>query len=76
MAVAIKGAAIIGEHQGAYTNQIVYRRRCEACGYLAPTPPIVVSCLPHGTAMHGCYHANSFVCPFCGNLQVVELEGG
>jgi len=76
VAVAIKGAVITGEHQGAYTHQIVYRRRCDACGYVPSAPPTVVSCLPGGTAMHGRYHADSFVCPFCGDLQVVELQGG
>ena len=76
MAVAIKGALIDREHDGPYTNQIIYRRRCDACGYVPTTPPIAVSCLPAGAVMYGHYHADSFVCPFCGNLQVVELRGG
>ena len=38
MAVAIQGAMLIREYQQAYTDNIVYRRRCDNCGYLAPTP--------------------------------------
>ena len=77
MAVAIKGAMIAREVEGPYTNQILYRRRCEACGYVASSsPPIEVKCLAYDTVMHGCYHAESFACPFCDNLQAVEIQGG
>jgi hypothetical protein len=31
--------------------------------------------LPYGTVAHGTYHAESFVCPFCENFQVVEIQG-
>jgi hypothetical protein len=74
-AVAIAGAIIVGEHEGPFTNLVTYRRRCEACEYLACVPPITVSCLPYQTAMHGCYHQESFVCSFCGNRQEVKIEG-
>ena len=76
MAVAIRGAVIVREYKGAYTNLVTYKRRCDACGYVPSVPPIIVSILPYGTGSHGVYHARSFVCPFCGNLQAVELEGG
>jgi hypothetical protein len=76
MAIAIEGAQIVREYKGAYTNNIVYRRRCDNCGYLPPQPPISVSCLPYQTQMYGCYHAESFICSFCGNHQRVRIQGG
>ncbi len=76
MAVAISGAVIVSEYEGPYTNQIIYRQRCDNCGYLAPKPHISVSCLPYGTVMYGCYHKDSFVGSFCGNHQVVRIQGG
>ena len=75
MAIAIEGAIIVRDHEGPYTNQITYRRRCDACEYVDSAPPITVRCLPYDTVMHGCYHADSFVCPFCGNRQAVKIEG-
>ena len=75
MAVAIEGAVILKEYEGPYTNQILYRQRCDTCGYISPGPPITVSCLPYGTLMHGYYHAESFVCSFCGNRQEVQIQG-
>ncbi len=76
MAVAISGAVIAKEWQGAYTNTLVYRQRCDVCGRLAPNLPISVSCLPYQGVVHGCYHKESFVCTFCGNRQAVLIEGG
>ena len=76
MAVAISGAMIVREREGAYTNLVAYKRQCDACGYVPPGPPITVSILPYGTVAHGAYHAEGFVCPFCGNRQAVELKGG
>ena len=76
MAVALSGAMIIREWEGAYTNTIVYRQRCDNCGRLAPKHPISVQCLSYQTVMHGCYHEESFVCPFCGNPRAVRIEGG
>ena len=75
MARAISGATIVREWVGPYTNTLLYRRRCEACGRIPTTPPIDVRCLPGQTVMHGCYHEEGFVCPFCGHRQVVEIEG-
>jgi hypothetical protein len=76
MAVALSGAMIIREWEGAYTNTVVYRQRCDTCGRLPPTPPISVQCLPYQTEMHGCYHEESFVCSFCGKRQAVRIQGG
>jgi hypothetical protein len=28
-----------------------------------------------GTEAYGTYHKESFVCPFCGSRQVVQLQG-
>jgi len=75
MATVISGATILREWEGPYTNTLVYKQRCDACGRLAPNPPISVRCLPYQTAMHGCYHEESFVCAFCGNRQAVKIEG-
>ena len=74
-AVAIAGAVIVGEYEGPYTNLVNYRRRCDACEYIAPGSPVVVSCVPYDTVMHGCYHQETFVCSFCGNRQEVKIEG-
>ena len=75
MATVISGATILREWEGPYTNTLVYKQRCDACGRLAPNLPISVRCLPYQTAMHGCYHEESFVCAFCGNRQAVKIEG-
>lgn len=73
--MAIRGAQIVRVYEGPFVNVITYRRRCDNCGYVPPGPPISVSILPYGTAAHGTYHTASFVCPFCENRQVVELQG-
>ena len=74
-AEAIEGATIVKEYQGAVTNVLVYKQRCEACGYIPPGPPIRALCLPGGTVMYGFYHAERFVCPFCGIRQEVRIQG-
>ncbi len=76
MAIAVSGAVIVREYEGPYTNTVTYKQRCDNCGYFAPKPSISVSCLPYGTVMYGCYHRDSFVCSFCGNRQVVRIQGG
>ena len=75
VAVAARGAEILRVYEGPYTNQVTYRQRCDTCGYLPPNPPITVSILPYGTVAHGTYHAQSFVCIFCGHRQTVEIQG-
>ena len=75
MVTAIRGATILSECEGAYTCRAIYKRRCDSCEYLPPTPPISVSLPVGGTVAYGTSHAESFVCPFCENRQVVELRG-
>jgi len=75
MTVAISGATIVREYEGPYMAQVTYRRRCDACGYVPPSPPISVSLLLGGTVAHGTRHAEGFVCPFCENRQVVQIQG-
>ena len=45
-------------------------------GLMRQLGAISVSCLPYQAEMYGCYHAESFVCQFCGNHQVVKIQGG
>ncbi len=75
MAAAIRGATIISEYEGSHMTLVTYRRRCDACGYIPPSPPISVSISPGSTVTHGTYHAESFVCPFCEKRQIVEIQG-
>jgi hypothetical protein len=75
MVIAIRGATVLSEYEGAYTCGATYKRRCEGCGYTPPTPPICVSLPVGGTVAYGTYHKESFVCPFCGSRQVVQLQG-
>jgi ribosomal protein L37E len=75
MAVVISGAEIIREYEGAYTNYVTYRRQCEACGYVPPTPPITAAYWSAGEVLYGTYHKGIFVCSFCGHLQKVEIQG-
>jgi len=75
MAVAIEGAVIVRDYEGATTDHIVYKQRCDACVYITTKPPIVIFCMPGSTKMYGCYHTERFVCPFCGNRQKVRLQG-
>ena len=75
MGIAIEGAVIVGECQRASTNQIVYRRRCDICGYVAPYPLVMVSTLRYPDRLYGRYHAESFACSFCGKYQAVKIRG-
>ena len=75
MAVAIRGAEIVKDYEGSHTSLVTYRKRCDICGYVSPEPPIAVSVLLNSTEVYGAYHAESFVCPFCENHQVVEIQG-
>ena len=74
MALALKGAVIVREYEGPNTHQITYRQRCDVCGYVAPKPPITVTCLPESILMYRCGHIESFVCPFCRSHQVVDIQ--
>ncbi len=75
MAIAIKGAHIVREYEGPYTNQITYRRRCDTCGYYRASPLITVRCVPYETVVDGRGHAKSYICSFCGFRQEVQIEG-
>ena len=71
MAVAIEGATIVREHQGIYDNVLVYKQRCAACGYRAPTNSFAVAQLPYAT-----YDCQGFACPSCVNHQEVRVRLG
>jgi predicted RNA-binding Zn-ribbon protein involved in translation (DUF1610 family) len=71
LAVAIEGATVVREHQGIYCNVLVYKQRCDACGYGAPTNSFAVAPLPHDT-----YDIGSFPCPCCDNHQAVRVRLG
>ena len=71
MAVAIEGATVVGEHQGLYYNVLVYKKRCDACGYGAPNNSFAVAPLPHDT-----YDIGGFPCPCCDNHQAVRVRLG
>jgi hypothetical protein len=71
LAVAIEGATVVREHQGIYYNVLVYRQRCDACGYGAPTNSFAVASLPHDT-----YDIGGFPCPCCDNHQAVRVRLG
>ena len=71
MAVAIEGASIVREHQGFCANVLVYKQRCDACGYCAPTNSFAVAPLPYDA-----YDIRGFACPSCGNHQAVRVRLG
>lgn len=69
LAVAVQGAVIVREHQGFIANVLVYKQRCDACGYLAPTNSFAVVMLPANT-----YDTQGFACPCCTNYQPVRIQ--
>jgi hypothetical protein len=69
LAVVIEGASIVGEYQGVCANVLVYKQRCDACGYLALTNSVVVTILPYGA-----YDTQGFPCPSCANYQAVRIR--
>ena len=71
MAVAIEGATVVREHQGIYYNVLVYKQRCDACGYCAPTNSFAVAQLTYGT-----YDTRGFACSSCDNHQAVRVRLG
>ena len=75
MVIANSGAEIVREYEGPYASTVLYKQRCDSCGYVSPDPPVSVQILHGSTTAYGIYHAESFVCPFCENHQVVEIEG-
>ena len=71
MAVATVGATIVREHQGFYYNVLVYKQRCDACGYCAPTNSFAVAPSPWDA-----YDIRGFPCPSCDNHQAVRVRLG
>jgi hypothetical protein len=77
MTIAISGAVIIREGRGgAYTNEVLYRRRCDNCRSFALYPPIssIRMLLDGPSGVYGTYHLERFDCLFCGNRQIVKLN--
>ena len=71
MAVVIEGATIVREHQGIYYNVLVYKQRCDTCGYGAPTNSFAVAPLSCDT-----YDIRGFAYPSCDNHQAVRVRLG
>ena len=69
MAEVIEGASLVREFQGAYSNVINYKQRCEACEYLAPNNSFAFSMLPYDS-----YDIEGFVCPCCASYQAVRIR--
>ena len=64
MAAIVEGASIVREYHGIYTNVLTYKRRCDACGYLAPTNYTIVSLLAQDAFYkYDSYEAEGFSCP-------------
>lgn len=60
---AIQGCVIV-EQDG--TPMLQYSEKCESCGY--------VSASKHTIYHHMGSHTTSFLCPQCGNTQMVEIS--
>ena len=71
MAAAIEGATVVREYQGFYYNVLVYKQRCDACGYSAPKNSYAVAELSCDT-----YDTEVFACPSCDNRQAVRIQLG
>jgi hypothetical protein len=69
LAVAVQGVTIVREYHGFSANVLVYKQRCDACGYLAPTKSFAVVMLPANT-----YDIQGFACPCCTNYQPVRIR--
>ena len=73
--LTVEGASIVGTYYGAYANVLTYKRRCNTCGYLAPTNSIIVSMLPRDVSYEGVsYEAEGFSCPDCATYQAVSIR--
>jgi len=74
VAAIIEGASIVREYHGVYTDVITYKRRCDGCGYLAPTNSTSVSLLSQAAAdADDSYEAEGFWCPDCTTYQAVRI---
>ena len=73
-AAIIEGASIVREYHGVYIDVITYKRRCDPCGYLAPTNSTIVSLLfQDATDADDSYEAKAFWCPDCTTYQTVRI---
>jgi hypothetical protein len=71
LAGAIEGATIVREYQGFCVNVLVYKQRCDGCGYRSSTNSFAVAALPYDT-----YDIQAFSCPSCDNYQAVRVRLG
>jgi hypothetical protein len=75
LAAIVEGASSVREYHGIYTNVLTYKRRCDACGYLAPTNSTIVSLLAQDTFYEDdSYEAEGFSCPDCTTYQAVRIQ--
>ena len=75
MAAIVEGASIVREYHGVYTNVLTYKRRCDSCGYLAPTNSTIVALLAQDASYDDAsYEAEGFLCPDCATYQAVRIQ--
>ena len=76
MSGADEGACVVREYRGVRANVLVYRRRCDACGYLAPRNSFAVALVIPPYADDASYDTEAFYCPLCANHQAVRIGSG
>jgi len=75
----VKGAIPVKEYHATYAHVLTYKRRCDTCGYLAPTNSTVVALLSQEeNASYEdediFYEAEGFLCPECTTYQAVSIR--
>ena len=73
--VVDEGARIVREYLGHKANVLVYKRRCDSCGYLAPRTSFAVAMLSYDEEASS-YETEGFSCPRCANHQAVRIRLG
>jgi len=68
LAVTVEGATVLNEYRGLRANVLVYKQRCDACEYLAPTTSFAIALVPDKA-----YENPGFACPRCANYQTVRI---
>ena len=71
MSVVDEGAHVVREYRGVNANVLVYKRRCDACGNLAPRNSVAVLMFPYDDAP---YDTEGFSCPRYANHQAVRVR--
>ena len=66
------GARIVREYLGDKANVLVYKRRCDSCGYLAPRNSFAVAMLSYDEGAS--YETEGVSCPRCANHQAVRIR--